>query len=766
MISLPEFTRMLLKSLRDFQMYGAEHPNWERSLGRLSEAYAGYLGNRAKVQLATRNGRIFVDKVPEDLQNLQVKALAGLFEDRQIHAIVFMAGAMDAELQHLCALLSLKPAQIREAGGPKAYLDERQVTHVQVLATRLEEVTEAGEVLASLLETAIPLGPLEGGHGAAGEGSGALPPAVPPSGDSGMAEEGGVVELATRMRHYLLSLASGSGSPADLGTLGGMLHGAGFARDGSDAAAQGAISQAIAGLEPEQRMALLRGAGTLGAEPLRRLFGKLVGNQGVDSLVELYRRGALTDEELGEAASDLQRASPNPSQWTNHLVEALRREGLTDKQLEDLVDVLTWDSLSLEDRMAKVLEGQRIFEIPAAKVLSLLRELLESGRTGDFLQVLDHYAAGLAFPAVARRAGVAKAFESIADWVDIPGMPGPVMKELLDHLARAYGREKDPDVHRWFSLAVEHLLWFWVEEGSPQRAEGMFADLQDVVTELSLPAPWKERATQDLLARLGTPERIDKVLKQLFYLDREAAAIQVHPYLRMLGAQAAAQLVERLGEEQDRVRRGRLLEALKSCGSVAEAPMLEALQSPEWFVVRNALIVLGEVASPERLPEVQAALNHPDARVVRAAVRAAARVGGRQAEGPLVALLPHTDPATQLEVLFALAEIKAKGAVPALAELAKGRGKLKAAPEKVREKAVETLGLLGSPTAIPALEALLVRRKGFFSEQREPAAVRIAAFRALLALGSPEALQAADRALGQEPEGDEKTAFLGAMYPR
>jgi len=77
---------------------------------------------------------------------------------------------------------------------------------------------------------------------------------------------------------------------------------------------------------------------------------------------------------------------------------------------------------------------------------------------------------------------------------------------------------------------------------------------------------------------------------------------------------------------------------------------------------------------------------------------------------------------------------------------------------------VETLGSLGSPSAIPALEALLVRKKGFFTENREPAAIRMLAFRALLTLGLPESQQAADRVLSQEPAGDEREAFQAIMY--
>ena len=265
---------------------------------------------------------------------------------------------------------------------------------------------------------------------------------------------------------------------------------------------------------------------------------------------------------------------------------------------------------------------------------------------------MRHYANGLVAPAVARRVVVAKAFAKISDWVDIPGMPSGLIDELMERLSLVYGREKDPEVHQWISKAVEHILWFKVESGDPARAYMLFGELQDVVTEVSLPAPWKLQATEELLGRLGAPDRINKVLAQLFTMDRQEAAARIHPYLRMLGTSAANYLVERLADESDRVRRAHLLEALKSCGQVAEVPLLESLKSDEWFVVRNSLIVLAEIAGPGRLGELIPLLGHAGpSRRGRGHSRGWPHRGtfGRIR---LVPLLFHRDLSTQMEALY------------------------------------------------------------------------------------------------------------------
>jgi HEAT repeat protein len=494
------------------------------------------------------------------------------------------------------------------------------------------------------------------------------------------------------------------------------------------------------------------------------VFNRLSNTLAAPTLASAVSTGEITTQQFIEATDQMKAVMPSAQNWVEQITEALRREGMSEGQLKELLDIVTWGSRPLEERIKALLEGERIFEMPAEKVLAFLRELLEAGRNTEFLRLVRHFATGLQVPAVARRLAVAQSFEKIADWVDIPGMPPHILDELMGILSRAYGREKDPEVHRWLSLGVEHVLWFFMEAKDPLRTCSLLESLQDVVTELSLPAEWKEQATVDLLQRLGTPERLEKILSQLFDLEPQDAETQVHPLFAMLGPSAASYLVERLSQESDRHRRRRLMDALKACGHSAEAPLLESLKSSEWFVVRNALIVLGEVANPRQVHELEPFLNHKDARVRTAAVRALGHLGGRDAETTLVRLLSRPDSELQLEVLFILDELKARNAIPALMDLLKA-GKTRSRPghDKVRVKAVEVLGHLGSHTVFPFLAKLLARKKGFFRDTREALPIRIEALRALHSLDSIESQEAIMQTLASEPAGPELEALKGAL---
>ncbi|HEX7553962.1 MAG TPA: HEAT repeat domain-containing protein [Geothrix sp.] len=567
-----------------------------------------------------------------------------------------------------------------------------------------------------------------------------------------------------QVQAFLGSLTAGGQAAADMSGLADYLEGMGLDRQGQQPGTQGVISRAVSSLPPREQLGVLMGSGALRSGPLRNVFSRLSTTLAARTMASAVSTGELTTQQFIEAADQMKAIMPSTQSWVEQITEALRHEGMSEGQLKALLDILTWESRPLEERIKALLEGQRIFEMPAEKVLAFLRELLEAGRNTEFLRLVRHFASGLQVPAVARRLAVAQSFEKIADWVDIPGMPPHIMEELMGILSRAYGREKDPEVHRWLSLGVEHILWFFMESRDPLRTCSLLESLQDVVTELSLPAEWKELAMVELLQRLGTPERLDKILSQLFDLEPQDAVTQVHPLFAMLGPSAASYLVERLSQESDRNLRRRLMDALKACGHNAEAPLLESLKSSDWFVVRNALIVLGEVASPGRVHELEPFLDHKDARVRLAAVRALGHLGGRDAETTLARLLSRPDSELQLEVLFILDDLKVRNAIPALMDLLKaGKTRSRSRQDKVREKAVEVLGHLGSHTVIPVLAKLLTRQKGFFRDTREALPIRIEALRALHSLGSVESREAIKKALASEPAGPELEVLKGAL---
>jgi HEAT repeat protein len=125
-------------------------------------------------------------------------------------------------------------------------------------------------------------------------------------------------------------------------------------------------------------------------------------------------------------------------------------------------------------------------------------------------------------------------------------------------------------------------------------------------------------------------------------------------------------LLDLLAEEEDRARRARLLGVARRAVRDRVGGVTARLSDPRWYVVRNAVILLGASGRPEVLGSIEGAVRHPT-------------------------------PAVRSEVPTALAAAGGVEAVPALERLA-GEGD----PE-VRRHAVSALGTLVGPEAADAL---------------------------------------------------------------
>jgi hypothetical protein len=85
------------------------------------------------------------------------------------------------------------------------------------------------------------------------------------------------------------------------------------------------------------------------------------------------------------------------------------------------------------------------------------------------------------------------------------------------------------------------------------------------------------------------------------------------------GAEATAVLLEALATTTNASRRRQLFDAIVAIGD-GEQHLVAALDHPQWYVVRNAAALLGELRATNATPALVALIEHSDARVRAAAV--------------------------------------------------------------------------------------------------------------------------------------------------
>jgi len=720
-----QLAQTLSMALKALQMYTAAHPRAQEAVAAAHAALTRWLAGSSRLQFVVTGTKAFADGVVQDGRNPHVATLVRLVSERGVSGFVFEQGVAESECLAFLQALSLKPQKLEEQGGIEHLLQSVDVRRIKVSQIRYQAVHEGEE-------------------GAAED----QPPASPVIST--------VEPLEKVLREALVVALSGApGGPADLGGLGPLGHKLGLGDGAPDADQLALLRQIVMDLAPEAQLRLVAGLATLPEHPAGLTLGlKALAGDLLASATRSALAGGMSWARLRGPLEQILRPLPDRESLVRTMVSQLREAGQDTTQAEAMLRHLDWDSLSLEAKLVKALEEGWLFELSVAQRLAFLRELLDLRRFGAFLQVQEALVDALRDEQVEIRLKAAQTLAGVSRWALEPGLPPGSEGALAEALRAHFAWEPDPPVHQWTTEALDALLSSLVPRSELGHVMADLQELEGLCAFLGEPLPWRQAALERLRAGLVRPALMDAVVVHILGMERSRLATEVHPFLEFLGAPMARHLVARLGQEDDRTRRGRLVEAVRSMGPLSLPPLFEALASPAWYLVRNALTLLSDLGDAGCLQAVVPLLRHTEPRVRRAAVRALWKLGGPASEPHLIARMKDTDPETLHEIFFALGQLRSESSVAPTAELALD----KRIQERLRVQATDTLGLIASPRALPALVELL-RRKGLFAAT-EPPAVRLSAARALTVLGIPEAREALLRVVDAEPRGVERQAFL------
>ena len=784
----------LAMGLKGIQMYTAAHPRSQEALKHAQAVLLDWLQESPQLQFVVASGKAFVNGQPVEVQGPHMTALVRTLSDRHVSGFIFQAGLGPRDIQILLEVLLLKPQRLEELGGVQALLDKNGITSIRVSQIQYREVREgegAGEgggahpaapavqpASASVATPApsgavpppIPLAPHPPVHApTAGESGGW---AVPSSGE--YRAFGPPEQLLLLVRQALLRTLppppvrdrlTGMGNailegfePADLSGLGAMGHSLGLTDAMPTTAQLGVLRQVLMDLPSERQLSILAGISTLPDQPqglglgIKALAPELL----AVSVSTLLSRNIPWDA-LEEPLHTVLAPLPEQAGLVRGLTSHLRGMNMDAAPVEALQRRLAWDALSPEAKLVKVLDEGALFRLSLEQRLALLRELLDSHRTDAMVRCLDRLLDALQSDHAEIRSQAAQTLAGMAHWALEPGLPLEV-ENPMDHGLRAhFGWEPDPLVHRHTAEALERLMLAPLNRGQLVLLSEELQELENHAAMLNEAHPWRTEALGHLKVSLQSPEAMDMALRCLFRHDKEQAAVVTATYFEFLGGPMVRHLIQALGKEPDRARRGRLMDSLRAFGPLALQPLRETLGGTiPWFLARNLLTLISESGDAGSLPEVLPLLRAKEVRVRRAAVRAAWKLGGPAAEPHLLAMLKEADPETQLEIIFGLGQLRSEASVPALLDLVQERKQ----PEALRMKILETLAFIQSPRSVqPLLE--LIRKKGFFSGSESPA-IRLAAARALAAIW-PAGRQALQDVVEAEPRGEMREAFQGLL---
>ncbi len=262
------------------------------------------------------------------------------------------------------------------------------------------------------------------------------------------------------------------------------------------------------------------------------------------------------------------------------------------------------------------------------------------------------------------------------------------------------------------------------------------------------------RAYLVLLRRLLSPNTLRGLAKLL--PNKRDMRETLHAVFAKSGEGGVDALVELLTEANTPGERRAYRDALAACPQAA--PMLgHMLGDPQWYVVRNAAALLGEMGVHEVDGKLVETLNHPDARVRRAATGALARLGTPRALHALQNMLRDANPDIRRQAALGLG---AAGQRAAASDLISALDKEQ--DIDVQQALITALGKVATGEAVERLGSI-ARAGNVF--RRKPTAVRIAAVNGLGEAGTPESLDAL-RTMLNERDREVRAAVERALRER
>ena len=317
--------------------------------------------------------------------------------------------------------------------------------------------------------------------------------------------------------------------------------------------------------------------------------------------------------------------------------------------------------------------------------------------------------------------------------------------ELLDASAEALAAEVEAYVKGPGDEKPEHAAKIR-EIGEGMMGSSTFDPLVVAVQKLALAAG--DPPSQDVIAVAETllfPAVSSRIVALLGVEKDEARQAELRTVCVRIGPEMAVALSDSLAATTDRFMRHACVGTIVEMGEAAMPVVEKMIEDNRWFVVRNAVAVLGEVGGARAIELVMGTLANSDGRVRRGALQALAKLGGDDAGQLAYGMLEDPDSEVRLAAAVTCGELKVERALKLLVQMLEDEKKK---PDFI-VPVLRALGQLADPGAVNAIEKHA--KPSFLSKPRSD--VRIAAYRALNHIGTPHARRLLNQAADdKDPE--------------
>lgn len=296
------------------------------------------------------------------------------------------------------------------------------------------------------------------------------------------------------------------------------------------------------------------------------------------------------------------------------------------------------------------------------------------------------------------------------------------LDEVVQILFSILSVEKDFTVFSEFVDITVNLIVNLIHSGDINYALALIKFLSELLKNGNL-----SPAQQDRLSRAMEGTVSAEIIKDLEGIIDTAEKItpeSLRELLLFFGKGAIKPICELLGIVQKMEMRKVILDVLIELGKGTPEAFLPFLTDKRWYLVRNALVILRRVGSPDSLEPVSRLIAHKEARIRKEVLLNLDAVSDPKAKTYILKFLQDEVSALRIHALKILAASKFQGALKPILEITASKefeGK-----DIAEKKAVfEALGELGSDEVVPMFKEMLLKRY-WFNKAKEKESVILA----------------------------------------
>ena len=690
------FARSLQTLLKMVNMFSADHKSTSGLLQRTYELLNPLVKQSRCLTLGFIDQRMLLNNILTVEESL--KPLENEFLKRGIGAVTFDAGITLTAFREAIACIGANPKVIEENGGLLPFLEQRNLEFVRIFpASKTEKRNEEGDTILEMgSEEFLISKALTEINGGFSQGIDAVLSHMEAAANGGGAGDGSGFGAGTGFGGIGNGFGTGNGAP------GGPLAGGGYGpRTGIVAPGHGSSLQ-VSDLQrmaeqkfeaflknPEQdpQTAYVELAKMLQTARPDAVLNNLLndGNDGnsarnQDLTAEVFEDSALrwamkklaavpagddaviVEEQIFRVLMRSLHATHAATRLAKKLSEMAREYALPPQALARIEAEVRWLTLTPHQKLCELLAVTHFSSSEFRRCLELIKEFIRQNEPEQAMALGLQYFSIFDNPLELELHEVARVPELLRA---LAGTQGEFWQAVTDWLTGALASRK-----------VNLMLHFQIVNGLATLARiaatyEHFGLVQKIGLALDAstatdPAAHQKCCSTAVISLLP-PSAVDRITEIFFERRNDSNWTKLAAnVLRWAGPDAIERIFIALDNEVVAANRLALIRLLARLGPSALAPARNRLQRKEWYVVRNACKIMGELKDPELLQHIRPVFENKDERVQKAALQAVIDSHLPGVASTLAVVLPQLSPVLLEEALYELMFLADPESLPAL----------------------------------------------------------------------------------------------------